>query len=191
MAVQVRTKDTTTAFTTCGHQLIPWWRKIAPSTSCTYRTKIESKVSVNRAGLRVSNSIRGCSSIRCQCQDPQPAALLHSPSPDCEDKREKPGYLRDHAMDVLKPHSTHQLRNLVPGAERRWPVRYGQSGVIAGYQRASNEEQKSPAGKGHRKPVVPLVIRSGDELQNVLLGHPFRLFRYRTGGLQRVIQPSI
>src|SRR4029077_9992682 len=107
---------------------------------------------------------------RSECQDPQPAALLHSPSPDCEDKREKPGYLRDHAMDVLKPHSTHQLRNLVPGAERRWPVRYGQSGVIAGYQRASDEEQKSPAGKGHRKPMVPLVIRSGDELQNVLLG---------------------
>src|SRR6266853_5240919 len=66
MAVQVRTKDTTTAFTTCGHQLIPWWRKTAPSISCTYRTKIESKVSVNRAGLRVSNSIRGCSSIHCR-----------------------------------------------------------------------------------------------------------------------------
>src|SRR5216684_2909967 len=66
MAVQVRTKDTTTAFTTCGHQLIPWWRKTAPSISCTYRTKIESRVSVNRAGLRVSNSIRGCSSIHCR-----------------------------------------------------------------------------------------------------------------------------
>src|ERR1700736_5299889 len=80
-------------------------------------------------------------------------------------------------MDVLKLHPAHQLRNLVPGAERRWPVRYGQSGVIAGYQRASNEEQKSPAGEGHRKPVVPFVIRSGDEFQNVLLGHPLPMLQ--------------
>src|SRR5580692_8811496 len=33
MAVQVSTKATTTAFARCGHQLMPWWRNIAPRIS--------------------------------------------------------------------------------------------------------------------------------------------------------------
>src|ERR1700685_66833 len=62
IAVQARTNATITAFSTCGHQLIPWWRNMPPRMSCTYKTKIESKVNVESAGRRVSNSTRGCSS---------------------------------------------------------------------------------------------------------------------------------
>ncbi len=55
---------TIAAFATCGHQLKPWWRNMAPRISCTYSTKIESTVSVKRAGRRWSSSVRGCSSTQ-------------------------------------------------------------------------------------------------------------------------------
>ena len=69
-------------------------------------------------------------------------------------------------MGVFELHSTDQVRDLVPGTERRRPVGDGQSGIIAGYEGASNDENERPAGKDQSQPVVVPVVQCGDGFQN-------------------------
>src|SRR5215469_10669962 len=60
--VHVKTTATKPAWTTCGHQLMLRWLNLPPRISWTYKTNMESRVSVKRLGRRVSYSTRGTSS---------------------------------------------------------------------------------------------------------------------------------
>ena len=91
-------------------------------------------------------------------------------------------------MTPLETNATNQSWNLNEIAEGCRPVGNGQPCVVAGDRRARHDDEKREARGEHREDVVWAIVRSGDALQNLLLGPktlPLEEFRNTFGSLLR------
>ena len=116
------------------------------------------------------NSLRDDQAQRGQAEIFHPAARIGAPGPDREDDAEKSHKLGNHAMGVLKFYAADQMRDLVERTERSRPIGDGEAGIIAGHQRAGNDEKKGHHRRKDGEAMVGPVVRHGNGLQKRLLG---------------------
>ena len=78
---------------------------------------------------------RSCSQRRFSARQVQTARMMV----------QKADELGDHAMAVFELHAADHVGHFVEGAEGGGPVRDGETGVIAGDERAGNDQEKRDA----------------------------------------------
>ena len=70
-------------------------------------------------------------------------------------------------MRVFELYSANEFRDFIEGAKRGRPVGHGQSGIVAGDESSSDDQEKCPAGEYDCEAVEAAIIRRiGDGVQN-------------------------
>ena len=87
-----------------------------------------------------------------------PFALLDALRPHRHHDDQQADELGEHAMAVLILHAANHRRDLVQRSERCWPVGNRQPGVIAGHQRAGNDEEKSGPGQDYGEAMMCRIV---------------------------------
>jgi hypothetical protein len=72
-------------------------------------------------------------------------------------------------MGVLELYAAHQSWNFVERSEGSRPVWNREPGIVAGDQRAGDDEKEGPAGKNDSKAVESAIVRGCDGFQTVPL----------------------
>jgi hypothetical protein len=120
-------------------------------------------------GQSAENALRDDGADSAESEVTHPAATIGPPGPYSEDDGEEAGDLGDHAMGVLELDAADEARNFIKRAEGSRPIRHRQAGVIAGNERAGDDQQECPAGKDDGKAMEAGVVRAVLDFQ--VAGH--------------------
>jgi hypothetical protein len=92
------------------------------------------------------------------CQPAHPAALVNAPGPYRHNDRQQADKFGDHAVRMLKLNPADHFGNLEQMPKAGWPIRDGQSGIVAGDEPAGNDQQESQRGNKDGKAMMRGVI---------------------------------
>ena len=115
------------------------------------------------------NSLENYAQYGADRQATHPAALVYSPCPNGDNDRQQPDKFGDHAVRVFKLYPADHPGNLEQMPKARWPIRDGQTGIVAGDQPAGNDQQESQSGHKHGKAMMSGVIRGQNNSLRVLI----------------------
>ena len=92
-------------------------------------------------------------------QPPHPAPRLPDPEPGGKENGQQAHEGGDHSVPMLELHAADHPRH-TKTAKRGRPIRDGKAGIVAGYQRPRNDQEKSREGYEDRVTVEPAVIEA-------------------------------
>ena len=93
-----------------------------------------------------------------QAQLAHPRTAIGRPGPNGEHDRQQAREFGHHAVSVFELHSADHGRHAIERAERGWPIRHRKARVVAGDQRARNDQEKSRDRDHDGEPVKAAMI---------------------------------